>query len=81
MVIEPSTSQFFKYQWFSVSCAADQQEQEVSGWTVMKRTQDGEVCPAREASLSAVEVDHPPLLSLDLSLSVPLRHRGGLPRH
>ncbi|XP_029696650.1 uncharacterized protein [Takifugu rubripes] len=48
VVVEPSTSQFFKYNRFSVSCGADEQEQEVTGWTVMKRTKDGEVrpCPA-----------------------------------
>lgn len=81
VVIEPSTSQFFKYQRFSVSCSADEQEQEVSGWTVMKRTKDGEVGPANESSISAAEVYYPQFLSSDSSLSVLLRCRRGLPRH
>lgn len=46
VVVDPPTSQFFKYEGFSVSCSGDGQEQEVAGWTVMKRTKDGEVGPA-----------------------------------
>lgn len=81
VVIEPSTAQFFKYQSFSVSCGADEREQEVSGWTVMKRTKDGEVGPANESSISAAEVYYPQFFSSDSSLSVLLRCRRGLPRH
>lgn len=53
----------------------------MSGWTVKKRTKDGEVGPASESSVSAMEVYYPQLLSLDSSLSVLLRYRCGLPRH
>ncbi|XP_019961750.2 low affinity immunoglobulin gamma Fc region receptor II-like [Paralichthys olivaceus] len=38
--VSPDKSQFFKYDSFSVSCEHDEDE-----WTVMKRTDDGEVCP------------------------------------
>lgn len=39
LTVVPNRSQFFKFESFSVSC----EEEEESGWRVMKRTQDGEV--------------------------------------
>lgn len=81
VVVEPSTSQFFKYNRFSVSCGADEQEQEVTGWTVMKRTKDGEVGPAEEPSPCVVEVYYPQFLSSGSSLSSLLRNHRGLPCH
>lgn len=46
VVVEPPSSQFFKYSSFSVSCGGDGQEEDATGWTVMKRMTDGEVGPA-----------------------------------
>ncbi|XP_078020075.1 uncharacterized protein LOC144459633 isoform X2 [Epinephelus lanceolatus] len=44
--VSPKRSQFFKYDSFSVSCEGEEQsEEEVAGWRVMKRTEDGEVRP------------------------------------
>ncbi|XP_044040158.1 basement membrane-specific heparan sulfate proteoglycan core protein-like isoform X1 [Siniperca chuatsi] len=39
--VAPKRSQFFKYDSFSVSC----EEEELTGWRVMKRMKDGEVRP------------------------------------
>lgn len=39
--VAPERSQFFKYDHFSVSCEGDE---EASGWGVMQRMKDGEVC-------------------------------------
>ncbi|XP_034412823.1 low affinity immunoglobulin gamma Fc region receptor II-a-like [Cyclopterus lumpus] len=51
LTVSPKRSQFFKYDSFSVSCEEEEQseeEEQLSGWRVMKRTKDGEVrpCPA-----------------------------------
>nr|XP_046237055.1 uncharacterized protein LOC124054744 isoform X2 [Scatophagus argus] len=51
VTVAPETSQFFKYDSFSVSCEEDEEdegrreEDGPAGWRVMRRTRDGEVHP------------------------------------
>ncbi|XP_029310497.1 low affinity immunoglobulin gamma Fc region receptor II-a-like [Cottoperca gobio] len=47
LAVSPKRSQFFKYDSFFVSCEEEEEEEEEEEavWRVMKRTQDGEVCP------------------------------------
>lgn len=79
VVVKPPMSQFFKYQSFFVSCSDGEQEQEVPGWTVMKRMEDGEV--GDEPSLCAIEVYYPQSLCLGSSVSILLHRRHSLPCH
>lgn len=52
VTVEPGTSQFFKYDSFSVTCDDEEEgEEEATGWTVMKRMEDGEVCPKKPTAL------------------------------
>ncbi|XP_041821255.1 Fc receptor-like protein 5 [Chelmon rostratus] len=48
LTVTPRRSQFFKYESFSVSCNKEgEEEEEMTGWRVMKSMEDGEVqsCP------------------------------------
>ncbi|XP_071391195.1 low affinity immunoglobulin gamma Fc region receptor III-A-like isoform X2 [Centroberyx affinis] len=55
--VTPDSSQFFKYDSFSLSCEEEEEQREEeessAAWTVMKRMEDGEVesCPSSSCSI------------------------------